>query len=130
MYALCDRITGSAREARQKILVQPAEGLCPVRGPQRAFLAAPWLVLSCLVFFIVVAETSCGGSSSDPTSPTPVPSMSRYPGMVGNWRGTLTVENVFGIQRIVTACDETWVVTTQIAGQVDDAEVVRGDNAL
>jgi len=50
--------------------------------------------------------------------------------MVGNWRGTLTVENVFGIQRIVTACDETWVVTTQIAGQVDDAEVVRGDNAL
>ena len=69
-----------------------------------------------LVFFIAVAVTSCGGPSSEPTSPTPVPSTSRYPGMVGNWSGMLTVENVFGIQRIVTACDETWVVATQTEG--------------
>jgi hypothetical protein len=39
--------------------------------------------------------------------------------MVGTWRGTLTVETVVTPtgSRNVSACDETWTVTSQIDGQ-------------
>ena len=82
------------------------------RGAVRRFRR----VRSCLGIFMAVAMTSCGGSQ---TSPTPAPPTPRFPSTVGNWSGTLTIDQVEtpGGSRLVTVCNETWAVTTQIEGQ-------------
>jgi len=74
------------------------------------------LVVPSLAIMAVVA--SCGGGPPGPTSPTPA--TSRYPMMVGNWRGTLTVEQFVtpgSGERTVSVCNETWGMTAQTEGR-------------
>ena len=57
---------------------------------------------------------SCDEPSPGPMSPTP-----STPSLVGNWTGTLTVEQIVPPEgpRIVNVCNETWTVTTQTEGR-------------
>lgn len=78
------------------------------------------LARSCFAVVLAGVLTSCSGTSSRPTSPTPVPPMPDYPTMIGAWSGMLTVEQVVAQGsggRTINICNETWSITTQITGQ-------------
>lgn len=102
----------------------PDQTLQPAVTDQRGAVRRFRSVGSCLLIFIAVAMASCGGGSSGPTSPTPAPPTSRYPMMIGDWRGTLAVEQVVtpgSGGSTVSVCNETWAITTQVEGRFSGA---------